>query len=116
MTDKTYNGWTNYETWLVALWFDNDQGTQAYCVEMAEECAANRKPNPFAEDGYTSANYTLSERLKDYAEELVELSGVEGSGLAADLVNAALSAVNWREIADHYLADLPEPDSEESDD
>ena len=23
---KTYNGWTNYETWNVALWMDNDYG------------------------------------------------------------------------------------------
>ena len=23
MTTKTYNGWTNYETWAVALWLDN---------------------------------------------------------------------------------------------
>ena len=22
MSDKTYNGWTNYETWLVKLWMD----------------------------------------------------------------------------------------------
>ena len=26
LTDKTYNGWTNYETWNVALWLQNDPG------------------------------------------------------------------------------------------
>ena len=23
----SYNGWTNYETWNVALWMDNDEPT-----------------------------------------------------------------------------------------
>ena len=26
LTDTTYNGWTNYETWNVGLWLGNDQG------------------------------------------------------------------------------------------
>lgn len=25
MTDNTYNGWTNWDTWNVALWMDNEQ-------------------------------------------------------------------------------------------
>jgi hypothetical protein len=25
MKDNTYNGWTNYETWNVALWMQNDK-------------------------------------------------------------------------------------------
>lgn len=39
MTDTTYNGWTNYETWLAKLWMDNDEDTQGYWSEAAVECA-----------------------------------------------------------------------------
>ena len=33
LTDATYNGWTNYETWNVALWIGNDEGL----YELARE-------------------------------------------------------------------------------
>ena len=34
LTDTTYNGWTNYETWNVALWINNEEGL----YEFAREC------------------------------------------------------------------------------
>lgn len=34
LTDTEYNGWTNYETWNVALWIQNDYGFYS----IAREC------------------------------------------------------------------------------
>ena len=34
LTDTEYNGWTNYETWNVALWIGNDEGL----YNLAREC------------------------------------------------------------------------------
>ncbi len=33
LNDTSYNGWTNYETWNVALWLGNDEGL----YEMARD-------------------------------------------------------------------------------
>jgi hypothetical protein len=98
---STYNGWTNYETWLVNLWLDNDQGTQEAIREMAQDCRDN-PPSGFSHDPNAAVPFALRERIKDYVEELVG----EHEGLVADLIGAALAEVNYSEIAEHYLSDL----------
>ncbi len=34
MSDNTYNGWSNWETWQVLLWADNDQTLQDLTCEF----------------------------------------------------------------------------------
>lgn len=75
-----YNGWTNYETWLVALWLNNDRLTYD-ALEAIK-----------AEDGSVRSK---AEQLEELVQELYEFEPV---GLIADFVNAALGRVDWVEI------------------
>ena len=99
--DTKYNGWTNYETWLVNLWMDNEQGSSEYWNECAQEAYDNA-------DSDTS--FTREERatlnLADTMKETHEEAQPEVTGLWADMMNAALSEVNWYEIAEHYIEEV----------
>ena len=101
MTKNEHNGWTNYETWIVKLWIDNEEGSYNYWREEAEHFSQNDNV------------YGLSKALEsEHSEALPELQG-----FASDLLNAAMSEVNWYEIAqsmiDDYKANHPEQVSEQ---
>jgi len=99
-TDNTYNGWTNYETWLWKLWIDNDQGSYEYWREQTQG---------ILDDGDLAPEYdwetlrdvqvaALAEQLESDADEGAEmLTGVTGP--FADLLTGALGRIDWREIA-----------------
>jgi hypothetical protein len=96
--EKGYNGWKNYETWVVSLWMDNEKGSYDFWREQAHEIATRSKPT----DHFTSkeqAALTLSDVLKSEHEAALP----ELQGFAADLLNAAFSEVYWYEIAEHLL-------------
>lgn len=93
MTRKEYNGWTNYETWLVKLWMDNEEGSSLMWQEAAEQAVKRH-----------SDVSMLADTLKEEHERALP----ELTGFAADLMNAALSAVNWHEIAKSLMNDAKE--------
>jgi hypothetical protein len=92
-----YNGWKNYETWNVALWLDNDQGTQ----EEMTDLAYRHRDEPS----------DLAKAIKDFVDEI---QPDLGASMFADLLGAALDEVDYHEIAEHYLADLEEEEPAES--
>jgi hypothetical protein len=101
-SEGKYNGWTNYETWVVKLWLDNEEPSYRYWTGEARRWKG--------QDGAVSG---LAEQLK---EELAEASPVNEPTLYGDLMNAALEEVNWLEIAESYLDEVPaedEPDQGE---
>ena len=107
MNEKKHNGWTNYETWAVALWINNEQGSQEYWRDQAKETmhvALTRKLETWELKFATKdiASTDLEERLKSEHEE--NCPKVEG--VYSDLLNASLSEVNWHEIAKSILEDI----------
>jgi len=100
MADKTYNGWTNYETWVAKLWLDNEQGTHYEVTDEASQRFSDAQENETEPDTYDFADW-----LKSYVEDLMpELP----ASLASDLLNAAMSEINWSEMAESYLGDAKE--------
>lgn len=112
--NKTYNGWTNYETWNVKLWMDNDEGSYRYWQETAEESWKDSASYTPSYEGQTRKEFWLcqfSDHLKQSFEndsqDILERAGVESS-MWSDLLGAALSEVNWYEIAESFANDLEE--------
>lgn len=103
---QTYNGWKNYETWAVALWLDNDAGSQEYWREATREvwetALDSKQVREWKFSREDAARILLADRLKD---EVEEGNPVTEASLYADLMNAAISEVDWQEIAEHYVAD-----------
>ena len=77
-TPKTYNGWSNYETWRIALEFFDAYETD------------NEETDP----------YNLSQQLKAIVEETIESYG---NNIATQYALAFVSPVNFYEIAEHIL-------------
>jgi hypothetical protein len=93
---ETYNGYTNYQTWLVSVWMDNDEGVHDHWIEIAKEEYSRAEESKYLSK-LQDAKCNLAELLKDYHED--GMSELRIDGLYADLLNDALECVDWIEIA-----------------
>lgn len=103
MESKRYNGWTNYETWCVKLWLDNEQGSYNWLMDQARELWEEAEPTK-SWTRIESATFALADRLKDQHEETMADLGM-ANGVFFDLLRAAVSEVNWNEIAKAVIED-----------
>ena len=78
-----YNGWTNYETWLVNLEMGLTDDSHAFEARNLDD---------------------LIVELRDYAEIAIDSDNT----LATNFANTVLSKVDWREIAEVVLERLME--------
>ena len=58
---------------------------------------------------WTGKTYELSKILQKWYDKKVEKLNLE-NGVMHDLLNGALRAVNWYELADHYITDYKDED------
>ncbi len=91
MSDNTYNGWANRETWLVNLWLSNEQGSNDSCIELARVMARKGFPN-----------IMIGEAIE---EQILDEWMSESSGFALDVWNAFKARVDWREIGAAFRLD-----------
>ena len=70
MTDTTYNGWKNYETWNVALWIGNDE----YLYQLAQKSCKSYQD--FVELMHTSEQFLTPDGVawNDSGLDIVELN------------------------------------------
>lgn len=89
MERREYNGWTNYETWLVNMWFGD------IFADMQNE----------GED-------TSADSLEGFVLEMLDSEGtLPETGFAADIMNAALREVDWEDLAEHYALEEESEDA-----
>lgn len=65
---KAYNGWSNYETWNVALWMGNEEGPSNYWQDRAQEAWNEADPGDY-ETRDQAAAIALADKLKEHHEE-----------------------------------------------
>lgn len=82
--ERGYHGWKNFETYMVGLWLDNDHELYDHVLEMAKSSADMGE---------------LSQQIKALVEEN---EPDLGASVYADLLNSAMSDVDWYEVAEHY--------------
>jgi hypothetical protein len=99
-----YNGWTNYETWVVNLWISSEESSYRYWREQADMHRKSAKDCRQVRDGIwevsQAAVFNLADQMKS---EIDEGTAQLEPNMYADLVSAALAEVNWEEIAESWL-------------
>lgn len=104
--DTTYNGHTNYETWCVGLWLSNDEATYRTVQAMAADARDAARGDRRVLQGYWDAGRAPVYLLADALKELVNDAAPDlGPTMFGDLLNAALSEVDWQDVAEGFLED-----------
>lgn len=112
--DRTYNGWSNYETWYINLSFFDDE----LWIEHFLECHPNWEKDP--QDLYQSNYQDAVAYLKQLVEDWVcgDLNEVHLRPVQETMIACFLQDVNFSEILDKcsdVLQEFADKNKEEDD-
>lgn len=118
MSEQTYNGWKNYQTWATNLWIGEGY---AYGIEACEDRAKEIVLDEIDRgsiDPKGDATRALADELKDLIAEQIDenIKSAPESGLERDLLGYVMAKIDWEEIARHYTDDVELPEGYASED
>lgn len=98
MTDETYNGWTNRETWAVSLYVENDHSMYADRQQLLSEWTEDTDVATAAREWF--------EGVIDSWDEIAEDSP-EGTRFLLNMLRdiGSLWRVNWQELGTTWIDD-----------
>lgn len=89
-----YNGYSNYQTWIVSLMIQNDPGNLGMWLRKAQDASEPKE---------------LDEQLENWHE-----SPLDDTSVFSSLLTNALGRVNWPEVS-QLLWDSAHKDQEDND-
>ena len=116
-----YNGWTNRESWAMALWLDNEQSTQEATLEKVREIIKGIDNDERVKDKTWSRNeailFRTADGLKEWLEEM-RLDAFEDPANHKEALKmwediGSEYRIDWHEVAKHFIQDIQENDEYE---
>lgn len=96
-----YNGWANYPTWAVSVWFSNDEAS-SHAARLVARFAYSRivdEDDDAADLDLDDVHRRVGQRMRRVWEE----SAPGDASLRADLAGWAAGFIDWTAIAASFL-------------